>query len=97
MDDVPGMIIAIATFCLAVVWFAFAYNLLVRDLNRTREAWSGIDVQLKLRHDLLPNLVEVVRAYAKHEHDVLESVTTARSAAQAQENESRVQRIQVLE
>jgi len=86
MADVFGMIVAIGTFCLAVVWFAFAYNRLVRDLNRTREAWSGIDVQLKRRHDLLPNLVEVVRAYAKHERDVLEGVTAARSAAQAQEN-----------
>lgn len=84
MADVIRMIVAIGTFCLAVVWFAFAYNMLVRDLNRTREAWSGIDVQLKLRHDLLPNLVEVVRAYAKHEREVLEGVTSARSAARAE-------------
>ena len=75
------MVIAIGTFCLAAVWFAFAYNRLVRDLNRTREAWSGIDVQLKLRHELLPNLVEVVRGYAKHESGVLEQVTAARTVA----------------
>jgi LemA protein len=86
MADIAKMIVAIGTLCLTVVWFAFAYNRLVRDLNRTREAWSGIDVQLKLRHDLLPNLVEVVRSYAKHEHHVLAAVTAARSAAQAQEN-----------
>jgi len=84
MADGSEMIVAIGTFCLSVVWFAFAYNRLVRDLNRTREAWSGIDVQLKLRHDLLPNLVEVVRGYAKHEREALESVTAARCAAQAE-------------
>jgi LemA protein len=84
MADVFGMIVAICTICVAAVWFAFAYNLLVRDLNRSREAWSGIDVQLKLRHDLLPNLVEVVSAYAKHERDVLEGVTSARTAALAE-------------
>jgi LemA protein len=60
---------------------AHAYNRLVTRSNLAREAWSGIDVQLKRRHDLLPNLVKVVRAYAKHEREVLEGVTAARSAA----------------
>jgi len=92
MADALEMIIAIGAFCLAIVWFVFAYNRLVRDLNRTREAWSGIDVQLKLRHDLLPNLVEVVQGYAKHERDVLEGVTRARSAAVAETSLDRLAR-----
>jgi LemA protein len=53
--------------------------------NLAREAWSGIDVQLKRRHDLVPNLVAVVETYAKHEHQVLESVTLARSRAAVDE------------
>ena len=53
-------------------WSLVAYNRLVRHANLAREAWSGIDVQLKRRHDLVPSLVEVVRAYAKHERQVLD-------------------------
>jgi len=86
------MAIAIGAFCLALVWFVYTYNRLVRDQNRTNEAWSGIDVQLKLRHDLLPNLVEVVKGYAKHERDVLEGVTRARSAALAETRTDRLAR-----
>ncbi len=55
------------------------YNGLVRSRVRTREAWSGIDVQLKRRADLVPNLVETVRGYAAHEREVFENVTRARS------------------
>jgi len=55
------------------------YNGLVRARVRTREAWSGIDVQLKRRADLIPNLVETVRGYAAHERETLEEVTRARS------------------
>lgn len=56
-----------------------AYNRLVRSRERTREAWSGIDVQLNRRADLIPALVEVVRGYAAHERDTLEAVIEARS------------------
>jgi len=56
------------------------YNSLVLSRNRTREAWSGIDVQLKRRSSLIPNLVESVRGYAKHEHTVFAEVTQARGA-----------------
>jgi LemA protein len=56
------------------------YNNLVLSRNRTREAWSGIDVQLKRRSSLIPNLVETVRGYAKHEHEVFAEVSEARGA-----------------
>ncbi len=58
------------------------YNGLVRSRERTREAWSGIDVQLKRRASLIPNLVETVKGYAVHERSVFEEVTQARSALQ---------------
>jgi len=57
------------------------YNGLVRTRNRTKEAWADIDVQLKRRYDLIPNLVEVVKGYATHEREVFEKVTLARAAA----------------
>jgi LemA protein len=58
----------------------FLYNSLVLSRNRTREAWSGIDVQLKRRSSLIPNLVETVRGYANHEHAVFAEVAQARGA-----------------
>jgi LemA protein len=58
-----------------------AYNSLVNLRNQIKNAWAQIDVQLKRRHDLIPNLVETVRGYAKHERDVFENVTAARSRA----------------
>ena len=64
----------------AVIWPVLIYNNLVRARNRTREAWSGIDVQLKRRSSLIPNLVETVRGYATHEHEVFAEVTQARGA-----------------
>lgn len=63
------------------VWLIFAYNRTVALVNSTKDAWAGIDVQLKRRHDLIPNLVEVVRGYAAHEKDLLEDLTLARSQA----------------
>ncbi len=64
-----------------VLWFVLTYNGLITRRNRVDEAWSDIDVQLKRRYDLIPNLVETVKAYAKHESSVFENVTKARSAA----------------
>ena len=58
------------------------YNKLVKLKNLVAEAWSGIDVQLKKRHDLIPNLVETVKGYARHEKETFENVTRARAAAQ---------------
>ena len=63
------------------VWVMFAYNGLVSLVNLTKNAWSDIDVQLKRRYDLIPNLVETVKGYAKHEKGVFEEVTKARSVA----------------
>lgn len=57
------------------------YNSLIRSKNRTEEAWSDIEVQLKRRYDLIPNLVETVKGYARHEKELLEKVTQARSEA----------------
>jgi len=70
--------IALLVFC---AFFTISlYNRLVTSRNRTREAWSGIDVQLKRRSSLIPNLVETVRGYATHEHEVFAEVTRARGA-----------------
>jgi len=64
-----------------VVWFIAAYNSFVRLRNRAKEAWSDIDVQLKRRYDLIPNLVETVKGYMAHERGVFEKVTEARARA----------------
>lgn len=64
-----------------VLWVVAIYNKFVRLVNRTKEAWADIDVQLKRRYDLIPNLVESVKGYAKHEKEAFENVTKARSAA----------------
>ena len=64
----------------AVGWLLMTYNSLVTLRNRVREAWSQIDIQLKRRASLIPNLVETVKGYAKHEKEVFENVTKARSA-----------------
>ncbi|MCL4404171.1 LemA family protein [Patescibacteria group bacterium] len=64
-----------------ILWLIFAFNGLVRRKNRVAEAWSDIEVQLKRRYDLIPNLVETVKGYAAHEKTVFEDVTKARAAA----------------
>jgi len=66
---------------LAALWFVGLYNGLVRLRNEVRNAWSQIDVQLKRRHDLIPNLVETVKGYAAHERNTLDEVVRARGAA----------------
>ncbi len=73
--------IIIAVVAIVVVWIIIAYNSLVVLKNRAKEAWSDIDVQLKRRYDLIPNLVETVKGYAKHEKELFEKVTLARAAA----------------
>ena len=64
-----------------IFWVIAAYNGLVRLRYRVKEAWSDIEVQLKRRYDLIPNLVETVKGYAKHETSAFENVTKARAAA----------------
>lgn len=66
---------------LLVLWVVAAYNSFIRLVNRGKEAWSDIDVQLKRRYDLIPNLVQTVKGYALHESQAFENVTRARSAA----------------
>src|SRR5688572_23540993 len=68
---------------LAGLYLVFLYNGLVRLRNRIEAAWAQIDVQLKRRYDLIPNLVETVKGYATHERDTLDSVTRARAAAES--------------
>ena len=78
------LIVVVGAGLLVALWLAVTYNGLVRFRNRVRNAWSQIDVQLKRRHDLVPNLVETVKGYAGHEKDTLERVIQARNqAAQA--------------
>ena len=77
--------IVLGLVVVGIVYFIAIYNGLVRARNEVRNMWSQIDVQLKRRHDLIPNLVETVRGYATHESDTLEKVINARNrAVQAQ-------------
>jgi LemA protein len=73
----------LAALALAALWFGKTYNQLVRLRNRADALWADIDVQLKRRHDLIPNLVSVVSGYATHERSTLDEVTEARNQAVA--------------
>lgn len=73
--------IVVIILAVVVVWIISIFNRLVRLKNQTDEAWSDIDVQLKRRYDLIPNLIETVKGYATHEKSVLEDVTKARTEA----------------
>ena len=79
---IPGLI-AIGVLVVLILAIISIYNRLVRLRNRVEEAWAQIDVQLRRRHDLIPNLVETVKGYAAHEKGVFEEVTRARAAAVA--------------
>ena len=73
--------ILIAIVVIIVLWIVAAYNGFISRVNRTKESWADIDVQLKRRYDLIPNLVASVKGYATHESSVFENVTKARSEA----------------
>ncbi len=73
--------IILAVLGAIILWAIFAYNGFVSLVNRVQEAWADIDVQLKRRYDLIPNLIESVKGYAKHESGVFQKVTEARSKA----------------
>ena len=75
------VIIIVVVIVLLILFLIGIYNGMVRARNRVDESWSGIDVQLKRRHDLIPNLVETVKGYAAHEKEVFEAVTQARANA----------------
>ena len=74
--------ILLGVVVLIVIWFAATYNGIIRLRNQANNAWAQIDVQLKRRHDLIPNLVETAKGYMKHERGTLEAVTKARNLAQ---------------
>lgn len=80
-----GTIIVLALVGIAVIALIGIYNTLVRLRNQVKNAWSQIDVQLKRRYDLIPNLVETAKGYMKHERGTLESITEARSRAMGAE------------
>lgn len=80
-----------------VLWLIGVFNSLIRRRNRVNEAWADIDVQLKRRHSLIPNLVETVKGYVQHERGVLENVTRARAeAVNAQNAEERQKKENML-
>ena len=78
---VAGIIIGVIVVVL-LIFFIANYNALVRLRNQVKNAWAQIDVQLKRRYDLIPNLVETAKGYMKHERETLEAVTKARNLAQ---------------
>lgn len=75
------MYIILAVIAGITIWAVLAYNNFVKLIQRTKEAWADIDVQLKRRYDLIPNLIETVKGYAAHERGVFDEVTEARAKA----------------
>ena len=76
-----AVIVVVAIIVIAVFYYIAKRNSIIASRNRVDESWSGIDVQLKRRHDLVPNLVETVKGYAAHESEVFEKATKARAEA----------------
>ena len=76
-----GVIILLVVIAVVVLFVISMYNSLIQLRNRVKNAWSQIDVQLKRRHDLIPNLIETVKGYMTHERETLDSITKARSQA----------------
>ncbi len=81
-----ALLVVVVIVVLAVVFIIGLYNTLVRLRNQVANAWSQIDVQLKRRHDLIPNLIETAKGYMVHERETLEAVTNARSQAMNAKN-----------
>ncbi|HEX4518063.1 MAG TPA: LemA family protein [Gaiellaceae bacterium] len=75
------LIVVVVLIVLIGLWIVFLYNGLIRKRNRVDNAWAQVEVQLKRRHDLVPNLVATVQGYASHERGTFDSVTQARAAA----------------
>lgn len=82
-----AIIFIVVLAAVVAIWIIFVYNGLITSKNRTKEAWSDIDVQLKRRHDLIPNLVESVKGYMTHERELLEKITEYRSQAMRAQTE----------
>lgn len=79
MFSLPLILLGVAI--LVVFWGIIMYNKFVKLVQHTKEAWADIDVQLKRRYDLIPNLIETVKGYASHERETLDAVTNARAEA----------------
>jgi LemA protein len=90
-----GILIGVAV--IIIVWAVATYNGLIQKRISTENAWSQIDVQLKRRHDLIPNLVETVKGYASHEQDTLEKVIQARNSAVTAQNSQNVKELGAAE
>ena len=75
--------IVIAVLAVIAIYVIVVFNRLIRGRNLVREGWSGIDVQLRRRSDLIPNLVEIVKGYASHEHTLFEDIAAKRTSAMA--------------
>ena len=75
------MVLFILVAALILIWIIVTYNLFIRDKNLIKEAWSGIDVQLKRRHNLIPNLIASVQGYSQYEKNLLDEITKKRSEA----------------
>src|SRR6478672_13308022 len=78
-----AIVVVVAIIVIAVLYFIAKRNSIISSRNRVDESWSGIDVQLKRRRDLVPNLVETVKGYAEHESQTFEKTTKARAEAMA--------------
>ncbi|OGZ57427.1 MAG: hypothetical protein A3B96_00150 [Candidatus Spechtbacteria bacterium RIFCSPHIGHO2_02_FULL_43_15b] len=89
---IPWKLNVLAIPLAILVWAVLMYNSLVSMRNRVKEAWSDIEVQLKRRHNLIPNLVEAVKGYAVHEKGVFEKVTEARAAISGAKDQKDLQR-----
>ncbi len=79
----PGLILVLAPVALLLLWGVATFNRFVRLRQHIKESWADIDVELKRRYELIPNLVATVKGYAAHERDVLENVTELRNQAAA--------------
>jgi len=82
--------IVLASLVLVAVWLVWTYNRFIRHKNNVREAWSGIDVQLKRRHNLIPNVIETVKGYMGHEQGTLDSLTRLRTGTDDRESVSKI-------
>ncbi len=74
---IPYLVLTVVL--LIILWIFITYNKLIKDRNHIKEAWSGIDVQLKRRHDLIPNLIDAVKGYKVYEKNLFEEITEKRS------------------
>lgn len=85
MNIGPVLIVVGAVLLVVLIWFIANYNRFVRLRHHVKESWADIDVELKRRYDLIPNLVETVKGYARHEREVLERVVQLRNQAMSNE------------